>query len=225
MDAINGIGSALSKVASNPLAKIGTGIAGTVGNITGNQMKDRALLQQLDLQKSLAAMTPQQLALQAQQLQQPLSEGLTQGVGNQVQAMMGERGLSQAPGIFSQTMAQSLAPFQIQEQQMAMNAILQKLGLPIEAAGRFLPTPNTTSTAGIWQTLMNQLQGGKGTPNIGGNAALAAGDYSNLGAPSFNSNEIPGTSTGDTGTGQNFNFMDFLSSMGGMQGLSAPGVA
>ena len=63
MDTITNIGSALSKVAQSPLAKIGTGIAGTVGNITGNQMKDRALLQQLDLQKQLASMTPQDLAI------------------------------------------------------------------------------------------------------------------------------------------------------------------
>ena len=64
---------------------------------------------------------------------------------------MGERGLSQAPGIFGETMAQSLAPFQIQEQQMAMNAILQKLGLPIEAAGQLsspLLTPHLPQVSG-----------------------------------------------------------------------------
>jgi hypothetical protein len=76
---------------------------------------------------------PEAISAVAAKLQQPLSQGLTQGVGNVVNADLAEQGLSQAPGIQSQVLSQALAPAQLQEQQMALQAALQAIGLPASA--------------------------------------------------------------------------------------------
>ena len=76
---------------------------------------------------------PEAISAIAAKLQQPLSSGLTTGVGNIVNASMAEQGLSQAPGIQSQVLSQALAPYQQNEQQMALTAALQAIGLPMDA--------------------------------------------------------------------------------------------
>jgi hypothetical protein len=64
----------------------------------------------------------------------PLSQALQQSIGNTVQASMAERGLSQAPGIFAASQAQALAPYQQQNYNTALNAVLSQLGIPISAS-------------------------------------------------------------------------------------------
>lgn len=74
----------------------------------------------------------------------PLSSGLTSSVSNVVNANLAEQGLSQAPGIQTQNLAQALAPYQQNEQQMAMEQVFKVLGLPTEAlrAMNLTPQPN-----------------------------------------------------------------------------------
>jgi len=157
VDAISSIGHIAGKL--SPLFSLGAAGAGTVGNVMANRLRNQPLEQQLALQQKYANMTPDQFAQGIQSFLRPMSGALTSSVGNAVQANMGERGLAQAPGIFSETLAQGLAPFQTQLQQQAINAYFQSLGLPVEAAARFLPYPQGGSTASLWQNFFRQLGG------------------------------------------------------------------
>jgi hypothetical protein len=76
---------------------------------------------------------PEAIAALTKKFTQPLSAGLTSGVGNIVNASMAEQGLSQAPGIQSQTLAQALAPYMQNEQQMGLSEALAAIGLPTQA--------------------------------------------------------------------------------------------
>jgi len=182
-----GSGSAASSIA--PLAQIGTGVAGTIGNIEGNNTKNSVLQQQMDYTKQLQAMTPTQLASGIQQLQQPLSANLTNSVGNTVQGQLAERGLSQAPGIYGSSLAQALAPYQLQEQQLATNAYLQKLGLPIQSRpSPFGPYPANTNTTGIWNSLFQHMYNNNNSNNVSSTPGLTYGPSdTQLGAPNFSS--------------------------------------
>lgn len=104
--------------------------AGEIGNL----LADRKRAALLDQENKWASLTPQQLSAKIAAGTQPLSQGLTQSVGNVVQAQMGERGLAQAPGIFSANLSQALAPFYQQNQETALQAILRQMGIPIQEA-------------------------------------------------------------------------------------------
>lgn len=104
--------------------------AGEVGNILADRKRGKLLSEE----EKWASLTPQQLAAKIAAATQPLNAGLVQGVGNEVQANVAERGLAQAPGIFSGELAQVLAPFYQQNQNIALNAILRQMQLPVEAS-------------------------------------------------------------------------------------------
>jgi len=108
--------------------------AGEVGNIIEEQKRAAYQNMLMNLLKN-----PQQLAAMAQKISQPLTAGLTQSVGNQVQGQLAERGLGQSPGIYGATLAQSLAPYQQQNYNTALNSVLQTLGMP---AGTFQQPQN-----------------------------------------------------------------------------------
>ena len=99
------------------------------------------------------------------QLEQPLSKGLTSGVGNVVNASLAEQGLSQAPGIQSQVMAQALAPYQQNEQQMAITEALKAIGLPSEALANIQSVMNPSQLALMLKSILPQRT--QPTPNIG----------------------------------------------------------
>lgn len=143
-----------------PIMQLGTAGAGTVGNILGNRTRNDVLKQQMDYTRMLQNMTPAQMMQQITALEKPLSQNLISNVGNTVQGQLGERGLSQAPGIYASSLAQGLAPYQLQEQQMAQDAFFKKLGLPISSRpSPFGPFPATTNTSQIWQSLMQNFMG------------------------------------------------------------------
>jgi hypothetical protein len=171
MSSFTSPGGGLSKLLPAILA--GTGIMGTVGNIKGNATKNAVLQQQMDLTKRYANMTPAQVSGGISSLEAPLSKDLTNSVGNTVQGQLAERGLSQAPGIFASSLGQGLAPYQLQEQQLAQDAFFKQLGLPIQARpSPFGPFPNQTNTSAIWQNFMKTMQppgGGSPATPIGSN--------------------------------------------------------
>jgi hypothetical protein len=145
-----------------PFITGGTAAAGTVGNIMEEQKKMAYQNYITNLMKN-----PGQLAAMISKLQQPLNQGLTQAVGNQVQGNMAERGLSQAPGIFAATESQALAPYYQQNQNTAMQSLMQMLGMP---AGTFGQPVNTSGAMSMFmQSLKNQPGGGGGggTGNMG----------------------------------------------------------
>lgn len=151
------------------LLGIGSGVAGTVGNIQANSAKNKVLSSEMDQMKTLQNLTPAQIASGTQQLEQPLSNNLVNSVGNTVQGELASRGLSQAPGIYASSLAQGLAPYQLQEQQMAQQAFFQKLGLPITARpSPFGPFPNTTNQNQLYQALATKFMGNSGSGGGGG---------------------------------------------------------
>jgi hypothetical protein len=102
---------------------------------------------------------PQWLSAQVANLEKPISTALKQNVGNGVQAMMAERGLSQAPGMFESALAQALAPYDLQNRQMALNAAMAPMQLnPMYAlaSGR----PQGTDLSGLMQGVYKIFHGG-----------------------------------------------------------------
>src|SRR5271157_5694751 len=83
--------------------------AGEIGNILEEQKRMQYQNYIMDLMKN-----PQKLAALVAKLQKPMDNALVQGVTNQVQGNMAERGLSQAPGIFAASQSQALAPYEQQ---------------------------------------------------------------------------------------------------------------
>lgn len=109
-----------------PIIQLATAGAGLGGNIMSS-------IQQGDVASQAAKnakLTPGQLGTMVSGAEQPLDRSLINTVNNQVQADMASRGLAEAPGIFGATEAQALAPYQQQNQQTALQLILEKLGLP-----------------------------------------------------------------------------------------------
>lgn len=106
------------------LLGLGTTGAGLFNNISTGIQEN----QQISKLKSLE--NPTTLAKEVSQATQPLNSGLTQSVGNTVDASLAEKGLAQAPGIEASTLAQALAPFQEQNQNTALQLVLQQLGIP-----------------------------------------------------------------------------------------------
>jgi hypothetical protein len=134
--------------------------AGEIGNIMADRQRGKLMSQE----QKWARLTPQQLAGRIRAATAPLEQGLVQGVGNTVQAQMGERGLAQAPGIFSAEMAQALAPYHQRNQEMALQAILRQMGLPIEMAGLL---PGQTDLAPLLKLLLGTFPGKKSDPGLG----------------------------------------------------------
>jgi hypothetical protein len=125
----------LTALFSSPLFSKGAPLALAGAGEIGNIMEERKRLAYQNFVMDLLK-NPAKLAAMAAKIQQPLNNGLVQGVTNQVQGDMASRGLSQAPGIFAATESQALAPFEQQNQQTAMNAFLQSLGLPAGTFGK-----------------------------------------------------------------------------------------
>ena len=130
-----------------PVITGSTAVAGTAGNILEEYKKMQYQNYVMDLMKN-----PQKLAALVAKLQQPLNNGLTQAVGNQVQGNMAERGLSQAPGVFAASESQALAPYYQQNQNAALQSVMQMLGMPAGSFG------SSVNTSGSMQSLMNSLK-------------------------------------------------------------------
>lgn len=145
----------LTALFSSPMFSKGAPLALAGAGEIGNIMEERKRLQYqafvMDLLKN-----PAKLAAMAAKIQQPLNNGLVQGVTNQVQGDMASRGLSQAPGIFAASESQALAPYVQQNQQTAMNAVLSSLGLPAGTFGK------PTDVSGILSLLKSGGSSGGG---------------------------------------------------------------
>jgi hypothetical protein len=142
-----------------PLLEGGMAGAGLVGNI----LNEKARSDELNYLKKNqdAAKDPVALAKMVQAATQPLNQGLVQGVENQVQGSLAEQGLAQAPGIQASVLAQSLAPFQQQNQQTALQLVMQKLGIPLEYASAYLSgLPKDTNLSPLLALLQKNAGGG-----------------------------------------------------------------
>jgi hypothetical protein len=111
---------------------------------------------------------PAKLAAAAQQYQQPLSAGLTDAVTNQAQAQLAERGLGGSPAAMQSVIAQSLAPYIQQNQQTAIQTLLQSLNAGTGARPTALPQMDLSK-------LMAQLKLGGGPTSDPTNAMVQTG--------------------------------------------------
>jgi len=132
--------------------------AGEIGNI----LEERKRSQYQNMVMDLIA-HPEKLAAMVAKLKKPLDNALVQGVSNTVQGNLAERGLGQAPGIYTTSLAQGLAPYEQQNEQTALDAVMRTLGLP---AGTFGQPANMT---GALQLFLNQF-GKKGNGVTGSGA-------------------------------------------------------
>jgi hypothetical protein len=138
------------------LAGLGATGAGLAGNLSAEAQRSAAASA---AQKNMN-LTPQQLAAQVSAAQQPLNAGLVQAITGNVNANLAEQGLSEAPGLIATAQSQALAPFEQQNQQAALQLVLQKLGLPAE----FLKTIPPNAQLGPLLAMLMKGQGGGATP-------------------------------------------------------------
>ncbi len=122
----------------------------------------------------------------------PLETGLVKGTENIVNASLAEQGLSQAPGIQTQVLSQALAPYQQNEQQMAITEAFKALGLPAETLAAIQKTMRPDDLAAM---LKNVLPGSKSTGGGGGFLPSDAGGWGDVGSTA---SDIGGLTTGDT---------------------------
>ena len=163
---------------------IGSMGSGLIGNIMNAITRGKAIGSLQSAENKYANMTPEQLSGLVTRAEQPLGQDLIQSVQNTVQADMATRGLSQAPGIFAGEEAQALAPYKLQQQQMALQLVMKQLGLPIEYADAILQATSqggTDITSALMMLMLKNAGGGGGsTPGLttGGNLGV-----SDIGSP------------------------------------------
>jgi hypothetical protein len=132
---------------------------GLVGNILNSIQRGNEVGKLQSAEKKFESLTPEQLSSLVTRAEQPLGQDILQNVGNLVQADMGTRGLSQAPGIFAATETQAIAPYKLEQQRMALELVMKQLGLPIEYAQAILSGMGGPSNI---SPLLQLLMKGKG---------------------------------------------------------------
>lgn len=160
------------------VAGLGATGAGLVGNLLADQQRAAAAKQ---AQRN-ANLTPAQLGAQVNQATLPLNASLVQAITGNVNANLAEEGLSQAPGIQAAAIAQGLAPFEQQNQQTALQLVMQKLGLPAQAAALIPPNTNMNQLLALLMRQNNPAPSGNFGVTTGPNFAQAGlnPDYSQV---------------------------------------------
>lgn len=183
-DSFSSILGDISKLA--PAIGLGTSLFGAINQFSLAGKEKSAMDQSIYYSKN-----PQAINALVKQFQQPLSSGLTSGVGNVVNASLAEQGLSQAPGIQSQVLSQALAPYQQNSQQMAIEEAFKALGLPIQALQAIQSTMKPDQLALMLKSILPGQQQSPyptfGGGSVGGQSdpALATNDWipQNMGPP------------------------------------------
>lgn len=155
------LGSIFKSPAFGPIVSGGTLAAGEVGNLLAGRQQQKAY-------NDITKMTPEQMARQAAATAAPLDRALTQSVTNQVSGDLASRGLSQAPGILASTESQALAPYAYQNYQAALQAVMQKLGLNLNAAQLLPKGQNLTPAMMLFLQQMAKLKQTNASAGAGG---------------------------------------------------------
>jgi hypothetical protein len=156
-DFLGSIGNFFGSPAGKGLGEV-AGLGATGAGLVGNLMADRQRAAAANAARANMNLTPAQLGAQVSSATQPLNNALVQAVTGNVNSNLAEQGLSEAPGLIATATSQALAPFQQQNQQTALQLVLQKLGLPAEFARTI---PQNAQLAPLLALLMH----GFGTPN------------------------------------------------------------
>jgi hypothetical protein len=137
--------------AFGPAVSGGTLALGEVGNLLAGRQQQNAY-------NAVTKMTPDQIARDAARTAAPLDRALTQSVTNQVSGDLASRGLSQAPGILASTESQALAPFVQQNYLAALQSVMEKLGLNLNAAQLLPKGQNLTPAMMLFLQQMQKLK-------------------------------------------------------------------
>lgn len=131
--------------------------------ILGNLLQSRSAANRQAMLDSLAK-NPAKLAALINSAKQPLSQGLVQGVTNNAQAQLAERGLSSSPQIATAVESQALAPYELKAGEDAQSAVMSALGLDVAGPSALPGGPSDTSS--LWKLF--QPQPGGGSSGAGG---------------------------------------------------------
>lgn len=172
-------------------AMLAMGALGTVGNFVQGQQQSQAastlagaqaneLNWMQQYQQQLAAMTPAQITQMLNQLTLPISSNMQSAVTAPVYAQLAQQGLGQAPGTALTEATQAMAPYQLQQQQLAEQLLGMKLSAPLAPGQQILQTsqnlpsywPPQSNNMGWFQQYLNrqaqlQNQGPMGTGSPG----------------------------------------------------------
>lgn len=154
MDAFSKMGEFLSSSGGQGILKAGTAGTGFLQNLLAARQANAKQKYVEDLLKN-----PAKFQALVKGAEQPLTQGLTTDIARQTDAYGAERGLGSSPAIMKDVYAQALAPYQQQEQQMAINSVLQRLGVyadqptmkPVDVSSifKFLAMGNNPSSSGV----------------------------------------------------------------------------
>lgn len=175
-DLLSSIGNFFGSSAGKGLGEI-AGLGATGAGLFGNLAADRQRAAAAKAARANMDLTPAQLAAQVNQATLPLNKELVQAITGNVNANLAEQGLSEAPGIQAQAIAQGLAGPEQQQQQNAMNLVLQRLGLPAE----FLRT--IPSNANLSPLLALLFRNNNPTPTVSGFTPTTGPNLDQLGSP------------------------------------------
>ena len=172
-EVMQGLSSVFKSPAFGPIVSGGTLAAGEIGNLLAGRQQQQAY-------NSVTKETPDQIGRDAARTAAPLDRALTQSVTNQVSGDLASRGLSQAPGILASTESQALAPYAYQNYQAALQAVMQKLGLNLNAAELLPKGQNLTPAMMLFlqqmaKLKMNNANTGATTPPTFPNTTLPQG--------------------------------------------------
>ena len=138
-EALSSIGNFFGSSSGSGLLNL-LGLGTTATGLVGNALNERTASQQIN--KLNALDNPTKLAQEVAATTAPLNTGLVQGVENQVQSSLASQGLAEAPGIQASVLSQSLAPYQQQNQNTALQLVLQQLGIPVSILQNLRPNAN-----------------------------------------------------------------------------------
>jgi hypothetical protein len=159
------LGSVFKSPAFGPAVSGATLGIGELGNLLAGRQQQQAYNKTVN-------MTPEQIAAEAARTAAPLDRGLVQGITNQVSGDLAERGLSQSPGIMAATESQALAPYAYQNQQAALQAIMQKLGLNLDATSLLPKGQNMTPAMMLFLQQLAKLKQTNANSGGGGSGSL-----------------------------------------------------
>ena len=178
------ISSALSSIGNSGALKDATTLAsvgGTAYNLYNQYQQQKYQNYLRDLSQN-----PEKMNALAQKYIQPLNAGLTTSVGNQAQAYLAQRGLSDSPQISQQVEAQAIAPYIQQNQQAGYQDALAALGL---GGGAINPAFQQQSGMEGLAKAFAQLQG------LGKGGSIDRAIFSQL----LQSGSVPSVPINDTG--------------------------
>jgi len=152
MEALGSIGNFFGSSSGSGLLNL-LGLGTTATGLVGNALNERTASQQIN--KLNALDNPTKLAQEVAATTAPLNTGLVQGVENQVQGSLASQGLAEAPGIQASVLAQALAPYEQQNQQTALELVLQQIGIPVSILQNLPKGSNLSPLLAMMMLLQN----------------------------------------------------------------------